>query len=191
MAAYRRAQDGSQVAILFTLELVVSLNQQALVCLQNDDEVMASSFLKEALNLLVRIPLQRGDEFSPRTGTGFNVIPDPPLHGLTLLRIPSIRSEAPSLVVSIVDDGTFSYHHGIANAERILVALTLYHSAMAIHRGCCRTEHPDHLQLIRSRDLYDLCGASVAEIPAMKSLKQMVDFGVGHLCAMFEFPVAA
>jgi hypothetical protein len=174
-----------------SLELVVSMNQRAVMYIMNGDENTAAAVLREAVRLLASISPQGEGEFVPLL-VGIPGLP----HGLTLLNAQPTNAgpqyqDPPSLIVSVIDNGTFSELHGFGNAHRILVSVTLYNAAFTIHRRCCQRNSTDGVQLLRCRALCELCASAFTKVPELKPLKILLDAIVGHLYTMFEFPVAA
>jgi hypothetical protein len=185
-----------RVVIYLLLEDVVSLNQQAITFLQDGQEFVAVSILKDALGLLALISRNEGDRGVAHTASGEGHNVESLCSGLRLFSLPPIfnnvnTAEAPGPVVCVLDDGTFSIHHGLENAQEILVGLIVYHMALAIHRGCCRANGIDRLELTRSRDLYDACDSTFANVPMLKPMKFIVDASIGQLLTMFDCPAAA
>jgi hypothetical protein len=175
------------------LECIVCFNAQALEHLQNGKEILAVTVLKEALALLAVIARHEAVELAqPEVADTSEVFPS----SLTLFSLPSIESynqgqNAPCSAVFISHDGTFSQGHGRRGARRILTALTLYHAALAIHRGCSRVNGMDRRELTRARDLYQAFEMAFVKVPELKPVKHILDTSIGNLYAMFDCPAAA
>jgi hypothetical protein len=195
MVASWTEHEDQQLAIFISLEHVVWMNQQAAELLRNGEEVMAASFLKDAVAMLAMISRHEIEEPAFQPDIGHDRTADVLPFGLTISSLPpidvSVQGQAPSLVVSIIDNGTFALHHGSDVAQSMLVTLTLYHMALAIHRGCCRVNCLHRAELTRCRDLYQLCNASFAFAPEMDIVKYILDANVGQLHSMFDYPAAA
>jgi hypothetical protein len=177
------------------LEHVIHLNQSALVYLQSGDEMMAESILTDALRSLASITRYvdvDGDVENRFPMEGFNFLP----FGLNLSRLPAIYASAvdegaPCSFLSIIEDGSFSTHHGLGRAITILTAVTMYHTALAIHRGCYRRRCMNRHGLTRSRELYDLCSEKFGNITELKQVKLILDASVGQLYGLFDCSAAA
>jgi hypothetical protein len=191
------ANQNDHPFLLLSLEHVVRMNQQALEYLSTGDEIRALVVLTDALTLLWVTGLQNVGGFAAHQAFEGNHVVDILPHGVTVFTLPSIptscpdQGPAPSVVLSIVDDGSFSVHHGLHNTQRILMALVLYHAALTVHRQCCRLERMDRRELTRSRDLYHVCDGTFANAPELKLVRFIVDASIGHLYGMFDCPAAA
>jgi hypothetical protein len=189
MAAARTHDD--HLAFHLSLEHVIHLNQSALVYLQSGDEMMAESVLTDALSSLALITRYvDGDVENRFPMEGFNFLP----FGLNLSRLPAIYASAegaPCSFLSILDNRTFSTHHGLGWAITILTAVTMYHTALTIHRGSYRRRHMNQHGLTRSRELYDLCSEKFGNIMELKQVKLILDASVGQLYGLFDCSAAA
>jgi hypothetical protein len=180
-------RDG-QDAVVSTLEFIVSINQEAIEYLRSGDERMAVVVLKEALSLLSLTARVDGypDAPPPEPDEVVDSLP----YGLAIFNLPS-DDDTPCAVITTIDNGTFALRHGVRCAERLLTALTLYHIALAIHRGCCPLGSMNRLELPRSNELYQLCGSAFAQAPELRLAKGLLDANIGHLHSMFDCPAAA
>jgi hypothetical protein len=179
-----------QVFVYLALEQVVSFNQHALAHMLNGNEMVSVRFLEEALALLALIARHEKQEPTAHVVPGGDHDPNSVPYGLALVTF-ARGDEAPCSVLSVIDDGSFTFHHGLEGAQRILTTLVLYHAALAIHRGCCRVDGFNRRELTRSHDLYEVCAATFADAPELNSVKFIMDEGFGKLCAMFDCPAAA
>jgi hypothetical protein len=181
-------QDDQPIAIL-KFNQVVNFHQRALEHLRNGEETKAVLVLKEGLGLLRTLAALASVEPESR------IAPDVLPCSLSLLSLPLIHAsiqgqEAPCVVVSVSVNETLS-PHGLDSALRIVTILTLYHMALAIHRGSCRVNGIRRLQITRSRELYDGCISALPDVPELKQIKSLVDSSIGHLCSMFDCAAAA
>jgi hypothetical protein len=189
--------DEQQAAVLFgPLEHVVRINQQALELLQNGDEAIATSVLTGALTVLALIARYGEDELDALDWAGDGHPADGLPYGITISRLPNIREvsrarESPCLVLGVTDNGTFSRHHGLGNAQQILSGITLFHMALAIHRGCCRGNAVNRRQVARAWAFYQMADTVFAQVPQLSPVRHIIDTSVGLLCALFDYPVAA
>jgi hypothetical protein len=193
-ASWTRHHEEQHLLVVFlSLEHVVLLNQQALEFLRSGQEFVATRVLSDAVRLLAMIPVPVGRQTAAPPAPGDNQESQVAPYGIMLFNLPSYHMcrEAPRSVVSIVDNGSFSLHHGLGNTRDILVGLTLYHMAVVIHRGCCRDNGMARCELSRARDLYDACCATIAHVPELGLLKSAVDSSVSQLHTMFDYPAAA
>jgi hypothetical protein len=187
----RSQQDDDQGFLLLSLELAVSLNHEALEYMLDGDENLAAAVLTEAVSILARTSPHQEGGFAQ----GVNRVQELP-RGLTLLNVPTTyvmtQGQDVSLsAVSVIDAGSFSLEHGVGSAHRILVTITLYHTALVLHRRCWRDKGKDTFQLLRCCELCNLCDATIVMVPEMAPLKYLLNAIVGHLHTLFEFPAAA
>jgi hypothetical protein len=188
----RRDRDDHNI-IYMLLEHIVCYNTTALEHLRNGDEIAAVMVLRNALAVLAQIA--RHNSVLLDTGEE-NQTPDYFPSSLTMVRLPPIQAsypgqDAPCAAVAICDNGTFSLIHGFESAQSVLSALTLYHTALAIHRGCYRVNGIDRIELTRSRDLYEASETSFNQVPELKSVQHILEASIGNLYAMFDCPAAA
>jgi hypothetical protein len=197
MAAIMRRDRDDHNIIYMLLEHIVCFNTTALEHLRNGDEIAAVVVLRNALAVLAQIARHSSVLLEPRLASGEeNQTPDYFPSSLTMVRLPPIQAsypgqDAPCAAVAICDNGAFSLLHGFESAQSVLSALTLYHTALAIHRGCYRVNGIDRIELTRSRDLYQACETSFSHVPELKSVQHILEASIGNLYAMFDCPAAA
>jgi hypothetical protein len=181
-----------QVIIYLLLEHIGCYNMEALTHLQNGDETAAVLVLMKALAILAAVAQHQSVVLEPQPPPADNQIPEELPNSLTLFNLPPIQScDTPCFAVAIGNDGTFTLTQGFESAHRILATLTLYHAALAIHRGCSRVNGINRVEMTRSRDLYLACEMSLLEVPELKSVKHNLGASMCHLYAMFDCSAAA
>jgi hypothetical protein len=183
------SRQADQPVANLAIKQVVNLHQQALAHLRDGEETKALFVLKEGLGLLAALTPLSNVEAKPR------IVPDDIFYSLSLLGLPLIHTsiqgqEAPCSVISISVNEPLT-PHAVATAQRIVTVLTLYHMALAIHRGSCRVNDIRRLEITRSRELYDACIFALPDVPELTRLKSVVDTSFGHLCSMFDCAAAA
>jgi hypothetical protein len=177
-------------ATFLALEQIVQLNQQALEYLRTGQESLALAVLQRAVALLAVTAPEMVDPLTD----GADAVTLPPgvaLFNLAPIQDPTTGNQVPGTVMSLVDNGSFSLHHGLAGTRKILITVILYHAALSIHRGFCRADCIARLELCRSRDLYQACEASFAHVPELAAIKIVVDHSIGQLHTLFDSAAAA
>jgi hypothetical protein len=181
-----------QTITYLLLEHIVCFNMKALEHLRNGEEIAAVVVLTEALALLAIIAQDASISWEAQPEEANSIFPNT----LTMFDLPSVQpsnhqQQVPRFAIAINTNGTFSLIQGLGSAQRILTALTLYHTALAIHRGCSRLDGINRVEITRCRDLYQACEDSLTQVPELKSIKHKLEASIGYFYGMFDCPAAA
>jgi hypothetical protein len=194
MVAARVENEDLQTILSMSLEQALQINLQALEYIRVGQEGIAQSVLKDALIVLTAISGHvDGDIAVP---VNDDLVVGPFSYGLAPIQLPPMDDLAPGVqvprwAISIIDDGTFSQHHGAATAHAILSALTVYNVALSAHRECCRPREAGAIHLARSSELYEACVSAFVFVEELQSVKFVLDASIGEFYSLFDFPAAA
>jgi hypothetical protein len=193
----QQCDDSTDGLTFRVMDRVGRMNHRAVHFLRQGQELDAVEVLKRALELLLTMTregvhpwdtAERSDVACDCLPSGVAVLHLPPMDVVTLEE--EEQPPPPSAVIAVTDFSQLA-QLGFDPTQQLLVTITLYHTALAFHRWCCRTQARLPGELCRSRDLYLLCEAALAHCPHTNELKGVVQASFADLWSLFDWPPAA